>query len=167
MPTPSAKTVAFHGFQVVLEGQLYGRIIVAVIALITLVADYFNGSGICAYLSEHWGLSTVVGAVAFIAVCIFGAFSKHRTFTHSVLALVVLSIALWLVCPQLVAPFAIGFASHIVLDLTNKKDVQILYPSEKGKFCLGLCYAGGAANVVIMVLGIVASVALFVWCLPG
>jgi len=49
-------------------------------------------------------------------------------------------------CLPLTIAFAIGFLSHVFLDLLNKKRVQLLYPSMVGNVCLGLCYANRIAN---------------------
>ena len=145
------------------KDAFYGRIIAVVIAIAVLVADFFTGSGICAYVVECAGPSTAIGVAIWVAFCLFGVVSDHRTFTHSLLALLVTSYALWLICPMLVAPYAIGFASHLVLDLVNKKDVRLFFPLKAGSFCLGLFYADGTANTVTMALGSVAAVALFAW----
>ena len=47
---------------------------------------------------------------------------------HSFLAGIALSASLWYFCRPLAAPFAIGFASHILIDFFNKKKIQYLWP---------------------------------------
>ena len=121
----------------------------------------------CAYVIEHFGATTVAGAVAFIALCAIGAFSGHRTFCHSLLGLALFSAAVWAVCPALAAPFAVGFASHLALDLLNKQKLQLFFPLKAGSFCFSLCHADGAANTVLMVVGTVAAVGLLAWGFTG
>ena len=142
---------------------LYGRIIAGTIAVSALAADYLHDGGVCAYVIEHFGVTTVAGAVALIALCAIGALSGHRTFSHSLLGLALFSAAVWAVCPALAAPFAIGFASHLALDLLNKQKLQLFFPLKAGSFCLGLCHADGAANTALMAIGTVATVGLFAW----
>ena len=145
------------------KDALYGRIIAVVIAVVVLAVDFYRGSGICVYVVDCAGPSTAIGVAIWVAFCLLGVVSDHRTFTHSLLALLVTSYALWLICPLLVAPYAIGFASHLVLDIVNKKNVQLFFPLKKGSFCLGLFYADGTANTVMMLLGSVVAIALFAW----
>ena len=75
----------------------------------------------------------------------------------------VTSLAALFLLFSVAAAFALGFASHVLLDLLNKMPVQLLYPSKRGKLCLRLCYASGATNTAFMwagALGIVGGLAL-------
>ncbi len=65
--------------------------------------------------------------------------------------------------PALATAFALGFASHVLLDLLNKMPVQLFYPSKRGRLCFRLCYASGATNTAFMwvgAFGIVAGMTL-------
>ena len=53
--------------------------------------------------------------------------------------------AVWLACPPLVPFFAVGYGSHLVLDVTNKQPIRLLYPL-KLKASLGLCTARGGGE---------------------
>ena len=104
------------------------------------------------------GASLVIGTAAYSRL-----WSKHRGFSHSILALALFSVGLLAFMPQLAAAFALGFASHVLLDLLNKMPVQIFYPSTRGRMCFRLCYASGATNTAFMwagTLGIVGGVML-------
>ena len=114
------------------------------------------------------GMIAVGLVVLYLVLCWLGYRSSHRTFTHSVTALTLFSLAVWLVYPPLMPGFAAAFASHLVLDLLNKKGMRILYPLPISP-SLGLCYAGGAVNKLLYRLGSIAAVlltALSVWHWP-
>ena len=136
---------------------------VSTIATVVIAADYLMHGGICDYFVEHVGPQMVLAAVAFVALCVLGHMTKHRTFTHSLLCGALMSQALWYVCPMLAAPFGIGFASHLVLDLLNYQRVQLLWPLKLGSFSLDLCHAKGTVSTAITLGGTIAAVALLVW----
>ena len=75
------------------------------------------------------------GVIAFLAVCIFGITKPHRSFMHSFTALAILTIIVDFTFHDATLPFALGMLSHILLDLFNKKKVQLSYPL-KNKFGL-------------------------------
>ena len=89
-----------------------------------------------------------------IMVCTFASISSHRGFSHSLLALGLEAASLWLILPSAVLPFVIAFLSHILLDLTNKKPLRLMYPMKNG-FCLKWFYADRLANKVCEFAGAV------------
>ena len=107
----------------------------------------------------------LLGVMWYLVLCWLGYRSSHRTFTHSVTAMLLFSLAVWLVYPPLLPGFVAAYASHLVLDLLNKKGMRILYPLPVSP-SLGLCYAGGTVNKLLYRLGSIAAVlltALSVW----
>ncbi|MCC8103522.1 MAG: metal-dependent hydrolase [Clostridiales bacterium] len=54
-----------------------------------------------------------------------------------------------------------GCLSHLLLDCLNKKPVRLLYPIKTG-FCMRLCYADGAANKVLLWVGVLLTFCGFV-----
>ncbi len=56
----------------------------------------------------------------------------------------------------------VGYFSHIVLDLFNKKKVQLFYPFKSG-FCFGICYANKTMNKGLMYLGVVVSFVMILY----
>ena len=147
----------------VVRDALHGRVIVSTLVAAMLVADYLTHAGICDYVAANAGPRMVLAAAALVALCAVGYASKHRTFTHSLLFGALSSQALWYVCPALAMPFAIGFASHLVLDLLNYQKLQLLWPLEQGRCSLGLCHAKGLVNTLLTLVGAVAAIVLFVW----
>lgn len=78
--------------------------------------------------------------------------SGHRGFSHSLLALVLETACLQLVFSAAALPFAAAFASHVMLDLMNKRPIRLFYPSKKG-MCLGWFYADRLANKAFAAMG--------------
>lgn len=95
--------------------------------------------------------------IVLVLVAINGA---HRGFSHSMLMFLGSSVLIFCISKQTSLFYAIGFLSHLLLDVLNKKPVRIFYPA-KG-FCLGLFYANGVANRVLLLLGTGASAALLI-----
>ena len=118
----------------------------------------FSG-GACAYLVTHLGWPLVVGIAAFVVLTFIGGRTAHRSFAHSLIATAAFAGALYLICPPLLPFFAVGLVSHLVLDVTNKQPVRLFWPLHRG-VALGLCDAKGAANTMVMVLGIAAAAIL-------
>ena len=137
---------------------------IAVVALVAL-AERFLHLDIYNRLLAHKGLVNIlIPSVLFIIICAFGKEQPHRSFMHSILALVLLTGCLWYLFPTLSVYFAIGFASHIITDLFNRKKVRLLYPLPGG-VALGLFHAHGTANTVLFVIGSIATVASLVFCM--
>ena len=121
--------------------------------VVTVILDFLFHLGIVQKILQDSNLLRIAcGYLLFIGICAFGKEQPHRSFMHSFLALLILSVALGLAWPSLVPYFAIGFLSHIFMDLFNFKKVKLLYPSKKG-FCLKLFHAHGLANRLFFIIG--------------
>ena len=145
-----------------------GLMIPVGIAVACLLADGLFRLGLRQDLLARDPACLAGGVVLYLVLCWLGYRSSHRTFTHSVTALALFSLAVWLVYPPLMPGFAAAFASHLALDLLNKKGMRILYPLPISP-SLGLCYAGGTVNKLLYRLGSIAAVlltALSVWHWP-
>ena len=91
----------------------------------------------------NWNEVTVpiiIGACGFIGLLMYGYFSSHRTFTHTLLALILFSLSIYMICNNLAYTmyFAIGMLSHQLLDMLNKKSMYWLNPITKKDFALYL-----------------------------
>lgn len=130
---------------------LYGEILAIGISLAALASDYLSGGTIIQTIISHWQKS-LIGAAVLIALTVIGEMSKHRDRTHSLLALLLFSIAAYLIDESIGVAFAIGYASHLIIDLFNKSPIRILYPLKKG-ICFKLCYADRLGNELFLVVG--------------
>ena len=142
------------------------RMIALVGACALLAYDFLHSGQVCSYLMGHLGTEMATGVVGMVAVTAFASFMPHRTFAHSLLALVLWCASLRLLCEPLVAPFAAGVGSHLLLDLTNKKGIRLFWPL-KTEFSLGLWRADGRMNDLLALVGMVASIALMVLLATG
>ena len=124
-----------------------------IVVLAVLVLDYFFSTGIINKVVRNSGYGRIIaGVFLFIGICAFGKEQPHRSFMHSLLALVLLCTAIGLVWVKAVIYFAVGFISHLVIDIFNKKKVRLLYPL-KGGVSLGLCLAQGLVNSILFKVG--------------
>ncbi len=127
--------------------------------LLLVITDLITRSGVISRIISASSISGIVaGLLLFTIICAFGKEQPHRSFTHSFLALALLSLAVWMVCKELVPYFATGFLSHILADLFNKKKVQVLYPLSGG-ISFDMFSAGGMANDIFFAAGCIISVA--------
>lgn len=138
-----------------LIGQLLG---LSIFILVT-VFDYFMKLGVCDYVINKNKIPSIIAGIAFAVLYIIGFASKHRTFTHSLLAMALFTGCFSLILPRLGFSILIGYTSHLLLDLLNKKGVPLLYPLKK-RICFGLCYANKTANTVFMFIGFAATLGL-------
>lgn len=67
---------------------------------------------------------------------IFAKFSKHRTFTHSILGMLIFSIPFYFT--NYFIAVLIGYSSHIIADIVTKRGVLLLYPFNKKVISLRL-----------------------------
>lgn len=140
---------------------IIGQLLAFATVAFVLLLDFFKNHGIWERILGNSNINLCMGAVIYIILLIVGYESKHRTFTHSFLALAVFSGAVYMILPGAVIPYAVAYLSHLCLDILNKKPVPILYPLGKG-ICLKLCYAKGTVNNCFMILGIIGMVLLII-----
>lgn len=141
------------------KDALIGRIIVVAVSVASFAIDYWYGAGVCDYLVGNLGVWLITGIVLFAALTFVGGLTDHRSFTHSLVGMAAFCGSFYLICEPLWPYFAIGYASHLVLDITNKQGIQLFWPF-KANASLGLCRAKGMTNTVVMALGVAAVVLL-------
>lgn len=96
------------------------------------------------------------GAAGFALLWSLGVFQPHRGFTHSLMALSLFTAFGYCLYPPLTKAFFAGYASHLMLDLLNKKGLRLFWPLKK-TVCLGLLYADRFADRLMMWLGLMAA----------
>ena len=138
---------------------LFGQIMAWSLMLVLGLLDIFwFGKNIYQFMLEN-AITSIIGCVALIILCILGYKSQHRTFTHSALALLLFSASAYAIYPHLGIACLCGYLSHLILDVLNKKEIPLLFPMKKG-VCLKLCYANKAGNTIMMCVGFAASFVL-------
>ena len=103
-------------------------------------------------------LRILLGVFGLIGLCAYGKEKPHRSFMHSLLGILATTACVGIAVPIAAPWFAIGYASHIFIDLFNKKKVRLLYPYKKG-VSFNLCKSNGLVNKL---LGTISSVVVII-----
>ena len=142
------------------------RKVMTAAAIAALIEDHLLDAGIWRSAGQNGSYLCFAGLAGFILTCTFAGLSNHRGFSHSLLALALESLSLWLIFPLLMKPFAIAFISHQILDIMNKKPVRLLYPVRRG-FCLGWFYADRLADKLFAAGGSLWLIITAAVCMRG
>ena len=130
------------------------------IAGIALVLDYLFGFGICQFVMAQPRLSAI-GGIVFVLLYVIGMGFRHRTFTHSFIAMILYTAAVSFIYAPISKAFATAYCSHLFLDVLNKKKVYLFFPLNCG-ICLKMCYANKKANTVFWHIGLGVSCVLLI-----
>lgn len=134
------------------QDSSHWRSVMFAVAAAALFEDYHIDAGMWRSLTQSGSYLWCAGVAGFALTCAFASVSSHRGFSHSLAALAPETVSLWLVFPAAAIPFVIAFTSHLILDMTNKRPVRILYPLKKG-ISFGWFYADRLANKVCAATG--------------
>ena len=100
----------------------------AVIVVYLIYSAYTNGT-LSSMISEFTHSTRGIGAIAFLIFCVVGYMSNHREFTHYLIGLVCFTISFMMLTDiKLGIWFGVGFLSHQLIDMLNKKKIKWLYP---------------------------------------
>lgn len=137
--------------------SLYAKLISTGLIPLALIVDFIFKGGIIDYVKNCNRTTLAIGVLLFVALYFIGSKQDHRGFTHSLLAVVLFSVAIGMFCNPVLIPFIIGFISHLVLDSLNKKSIKLFFPFEKG-VCFKLFYSNKTADKVCLGVGVVVTV---------
>lgn len=141
------------------EGAIEGFILTVVFGGALLLLDNKLGAGMCDFFLTNFGIKSLIGLIIFAMCCIYGFSSSHRTFMHSIIGFALMTFSTSLFCFPITYAFAIGFISHILLDVLNKRGLQLFFPL-KAKVCTNTCYSDGKENDFIFVITLMLSLGL-------
>ena len=137
-----------------------GRTRLAIVGLfgIGVILDWIFKTGIITAIIDR-NYYALGGLIAFLVLALIGFFTPHRTFSHSLLFVLLSSVAVYFIYPKAVLYYCIGCILHIVLDMLNfpfnNHGIWLLYPIKTGKgIAFGLCRAGRTGNKVCYYIGI-------------
>ena len=139
--------------------NVYDVIIDGLFILAFIVLDFFIGKGMCQYIIDNLSVTVVGSLLGIIALLLIGLNTKHRTFTHSFLAMALHSGLMYLFCRPAAIPFAIGYASHLIADFFNKLGLQLFFPL-KWRPCLKICRSDKKANKVLFWISLAIDISL-------
>ena len=95
----------------------------------------------------------------FLMLCAFGMITPHRSFMHSLTGGALLTGCVWRFFPEGWLYFAVGFGTHLLLDLLNRRGERLFFPLRK-TFSLGWFKANGLVNRILFLAGSAAVVIL-------
>lgn len=120
--------------------------VIGITGIISLIVDYFLNLGIYNSILNNMAIMrTMVSISLFSIIVMFAKMTPHRSFSHSLIGITSFYIPVSLLFGSMSNYFLIAIISHIVIDLFNKKKIQLFYPIKKG-VCFKLCYSNGLVN---------------------
>lgn len=129
-------------------------LLTAAVVVVTILESMFH-VGIWNMIQQDNNLMRMLAGFAmFLCICMFGENQPHRSFMHSLCGVAAVSAAVFVMMPQAVSYMACSMLTHIVLDLFNRKKVQLLYPFSFGKVCFRLCSANGKVSRALFWIGL-------------
>ena len=134
---------------------LGGQLVAFAAAFAAFALDCFAGFGIWRSVVDQ-PIRSMIGGIAFVVLYFAGMSFRHRTFTHSFLAMILYATATAFICMPVSKALAVAYCSHLFLDVLNKKKVYLLYPLNVG-ICFKICYADKTANKVFLYIGLGVS----------
>ena len=112
-----------------------------------LSADHFAGTDIASHFTSSSSLMRLfTGFLIFLSICIFGEHLPHRSFMHSIAGTAAVTLSFSVILPSAAPYMAVSMLSHILLDMLNKKKIQLFYPLPKPRIGFGICSADGSIN---------------------
>ena len=131
--------------------------ILAISTVLTIVIFYieyrYNLGLVRTIIKNNKIARVIIGIFIFLIICLFGRKKPHRSFMHSILALILLSLSVQIIYPRAVLSFETAMLSHIVLDTLNYKKVRIFYPLKFG-ISIEACKSSGATDRLILAIAI-------------
>jgi len=154
---PDADTLQHDYKKDALKGQLIAFLTTAGLFL----ADRISGFNIFTDFPPVNMIWLNVGLILFAVLYVICLPQPHRGFSHSLLAMILFSAAIAFIYRPLLPFFLLGYASHIAIDLLNKKGVKVFFPANF-IICLRICTANGMANIILQVVGFLVAMAFLI-----
>ena len=140
--------------------SIIGLVILITVTLATIEAAFHIG--IYRQLMSNSSVVRILsGFAVFLIACGYGLKTSHRSFMHSFMAGAILTVCVYIIFPMLAEYFAVGFCSHLIIDLLNHRGEQLLFPCKK-RFCLDIASSHGLINEVLFAM---ADVIILLYCI--
>lgn len=135
--------------------KIFDRLITSMITIIILgiFINYSFNINLYDKIREYGQIfNYILCTCLFTIMAYMGSKTHHRSFTHSILGLIIYTLILsYTFSKNAVIPFFISYASHIIIDLLNKRGLTLFYPI-KSRFCFNLCESNGTINRLLFSL---------------
>lgn len=140
--------------------SIIGMTILITVTLATIEAAFHIG--IYRQLMSNSSVVRILsGFAVFLIACGYGLKTSHRSFMHSFMAGAILTVCVYIIFPMVAEYFAVGFCSHLIIDLLNHRGEQLLFPCKK-RFCLDIASSHGLINEVLFAM---ADVIILLYCI--
>ena len=104
--------------------------IAGIIAAAVIIADWFFNAGIKDSLMANENLlKIIIPIMIFIAVCAYGKGTKHRTFMHSIMGLVIFTACVGMAIPSAAAYFFYRLCFSYYTGYIEQKRSGYIFPS--------------------------------------
>lgn len=124
-----------------------------VVTVYLIYSAYMSGT-LLSKISEYIHSIRGIGAIAFLIFCVMGYLSSHREFTHYLVGLVCFTASFMMLTDvKLGIWFGVGFLSHQLIDMLNKKKIKWLYPLPYD-FARYICKAQSSLSSAIGVVSV-------------
>lgn len=143
------------GFKIASIVQIVICTIFIALTTMYLFKDKGQAIGYVSMFSKE--LLICVGLMIFI---IAGKRDSHRGITHSFVSLMFTTLCILAIGKTEGIMWAIGYATHLLIDLLNTKGEMLLWP-KRHRYCLKLCKSDGLVNRVLLFVGLITIVCVF------
>ncbi len=125
----------------------------AIIVILTVAADLTFHAGILNGIAQRMRMnSSLAAGIVFVVILLSGILLPHRSFMHSITGGALLCACLYQLMPRDWAYFAVGFGSHLLLDVTNQRGEQLFFPLRK-RYALRWFKSNGFVNRLLLAAG--------------
>ena len=132
--------------------KLFDRLMTSLITIIIMsfLINYFFNFNLYKIIKEYNNIYNYIISISiFIIMSYLGSKTSHRSFTHSILGLIIYSLILsYSFNNEVVLIYFISHLSHIILDIFNKKGIALFYPL-KYRLSLKLCESKGTVSRIL------------------
>lgn len=105
----------------------------------------------------------IIPIISFVVLeisLLLSIFSRHRSFSHSLLGLLIYSIGIYLAYRPIFVSFVIGYSLHLIVDMFTNSGIELLYPYRK-RVGIGLISTGSIWDNLIMLFGFLVFMARY------
>ena len=131
---------------------------IVIAGVLVLLADLYFHLGLYArFLRRGRETGFMLPLLLFILFAAVGMLTRHRSFMHSLPAMILFTACIWFMQRAMAPYFAIAYASHLLLDLTNRRGMRLFFPSRK-LVSMKLFASNGWMDRILLMAGVIALV---------
>ncbi|WP_274940431.1 metal-dependent hydrolase [Chordicoccus furentiruminis] len=131
---------------------------IVIAGVLVLLADLYFHLGLYArFLRRGRETGFMLPLLLFILFAAVGMLTRHRSFMHSLPAMILFTACIWFMQRAMTPYFAIAYASHLLLDLTNRRGMRLFFPSRK-LVSMKLFASNGWMDRILLTAGVIALV---------